>query len=75
MGDSAIHPVSPPHRPVVGRLCILLATVLWSSSGLFVKADLFGDWPEHLRGTLFSFWRALFAGLLRADLSRVGGAT
>ncbi|HXT59139.1 MAG TPA: DMT family transporter [Pirellulales bacterium] len=64
MGDSAIHPVSPPHRPVVGRLCILLATVLWSSSGLFVKADLFGDWPEHLRGTLFSFWRALFAGLL-----------
>jgi DME family drug/metabolite transporter len=47
-----------------GRLLIVLAAVLWSSSGLFAKAPLFGDWPSDVRGPLLAFWRALFAGLL-----------
>lgn len=46
-----------------GRLCIVVAAVLWSCSGLFVK-NLFDDWPEDRRGILLAFWRALFAGLL-----------
>ncbi len=64
MSDTtAACPVSASH-PVIGRLCILLATLLWSTSGLFVKAGLFSDWPASSRGMLFSFWRALFAALL-----------
>lgn len=47
-----------------GRICVLLAAVLWSSSGLFVKAPLFADWPLEARGMLLAFWRALFAGLI-----------
>jgi DME family drug/metabolite transporter len=41
----------------------VLAAVLWSCSGLFVK-NLFDDWPADQRGILLAFWRALFAGLL-----------
>jgi DME family drug/metabolite transporter len=47
-----------------GRLCILLAAMLWSTSGLFVKSTVFDDWPQLERGTLLAFWRALFAGTI-----------
>jgi len=52
-----------------GRLLILAAAVLWSTSGLFAKAPLFGDWPLQLaglpvRGPLLAFWRAVFAGMI-----------
>lgn len=47
-----------------GRWLIVAAAVMWSSSGLFVKAPLFDDWPAETRGALLAFWRALFAGLL-----------
>jgi DME family drug/metabolite transporter len=47
-----------------GRLCILLAALLWSTNGLFVKSAVFDDWPQDVRGTLLAFWRALFAGTL-----------
>jgi DME family drug/metabolite transporter len=40
-----------------GRILILLAAVLWSSSGFFAKADVFAGWP----GPLLAFWRAVFA--------------
>jgi drug/metabolite transporter (DMT)-like permease len=40
----------------------LAAAVLWSTSGLFVKNDVFDDWPMEERGLLLAFWRALFAG-------------
>ena len=45
----------------VGRGLVILAAVLWSGSGFFVKAPTFLDWPEDSRGSLFAFWRALFA--------------
>lgn len=48
---------------VSGRLLILLAAVLWSTSGLFTKAALFHDWPLEHRGLLLAFWRGLFAGV------------
>ena len=52
-----------------GRLLILAAAVMWSTSGLFAKAPLFADWPLHLagwpvRGPLLAFWRAVFAALI-----------
>jgi drug/metabolite transporter (DMT)-like permease len=47
-----------------GRLWIVAAAVLWSSSGLFAKAPIFDDWPLESRGMLLAFWRALFAGVL-----------
>jgi drug/metabolite transporter (DMT)-like permease len=52
-------PLASQHT--LGRLMILGAAVLWSSSGLFVKSPLFDDWPENTRGLLLAFWRALFA--------------
>jgi drug/metabolite transporter, DME family len=48
----------------LGRLCILSAALLWSTSGLFVKSTVFDDWPQEVRGTQLAFWRALFAGAL-----------
>lgn len=52
---------------VYGRWLILAAAVLWSTSGLFAKADVFGAWPvEGLlppRGMMLVFWRAAFATL------------
>lgn len=64
MADSALPHVHASHHPALGRACVALAAMLWSTSGLFVKADLFADWPEGQRGMLFAFWRAAFAGLL-----------
>lgn len=46
------------------RLFVLAAALMWSTGGLFAKAPLFDVWPDETRGTLLSFWRALFAGLL-----------
>jgi DME family drug/metabolite transporter len=47
-----------------GRAWVVLAAVMWSSSGLFAKATIFHVWPSETRGVLLAFWRALFAGLL-----------
>jgi drug/metabolite transporter (DMT)-like permease len=47
-----------------GRWWVLLAAVMWSSSGLFAKASIFADWPIESRGLLLAFWRAAFAGVL-----------
>jgi drug/metabolite transporter (DMT)-like permease len=40
-------------------LLVIAASLLWSTSGFFVKAPLFHDWP----GPTLAFYRALFAGL------------
>ncbi len=57
-------------KAVPGRLYILAAAVMWSTSGLFTKTSLFDDWPLEERGLLMAFWRALFAGLLLAPAIR-----
>lgn len=46
-----------------GRWCVVLAALLWSTSGLFAKAPLFDAWEPATRGPVLAFWRALFAGL------------
>lgn len=40
-----------------GRLLVLSAAVMWSTSGLFAKAPTFDGWP----GGVLAFWRAAFA--------------
>ncbi len=52
-----------------GRLLILVAAVMWSSSGFFAKSPLFIEWPLEsagfpVRGPLLAFWRSLFATLV-----------
>lgn len=66
--DAVAASAMPAHadRPAVGRLLVLTATLFWSASGVFAKADVFADWPADSRGTLLAFWRALFAGSLLA---------
>src|SRR5688500_13454706 len=49
---------------VSGGMLIAIAAILWSSSGIFVKATTFSSWPIESRGVLLAFWRAFFAGLL-----------
>jgi len=45
------------NEKVTGRVLILVAAVMWSTSGFFVKSPLFSGWP----GPVLAFWRALFA--------------
>jgi len=53
-----------------GRLFVLLAAVLWSTNGLFVKSPLFSDWPSEYRGMLLGMWRAVFAVVALLPLVR-----
>ncbi len=53
-----------------GRLLVVVAVVLWSTSGFFTKAPVFDDWPQASRGNLLVFWRAAFASLVLVFLVR-----
>jgi drug/metabolite transporter (DMT)-like permease len=53
--------VTSPWR---GRVLIIIAAIMWSTSGFFAKAPIFDDWPEDSRGALLAFWRALFAAVI-----------
>ena len=44
-----------------GYLLVLLAGIMWSTSGLFAKSPLFSEWPVATRGATLAFWRAVFA--------------
>ncbi len=43
------------------RWLVVLAALLWSTSGFFAKAPWFDDWPQETRGVSLTFWRAVFA--------------
>ncbi|MCA9213299.1 MAG: EamA family transporter [Planctomycetales bacterium] len=45
------------------RALIVVAAVMWSTSGFFAKAPLFAAWPVESRGLILAFWRAVFAGI------------
>ena len=45
------------------RLLVVLAALLWSTSGFYAKAPWFDDWPMETRGVALTFWRAVFAAL------------
>ncbi|QDV27876.1 DMT family transporter [Aureliella helgolandensis] len=53
-----------------GRLQIVLAAVLWSTSGFFAKAPWFDAWPDDVRGIMLAFWRSFFAMLVLLPLIR-----
>ena len=53
-----------------GRAQILLAAVLWSTSGFFAKAPWFDEWPPEIRGLMLAFWRSFFACLVLVPLIR-----
>jgi len=66
------YPSTPPdhrHR-LAGRLTMLAAAVLWSTSGLFVKCGAFDDWDAAERGPLLAFWRAFFAAAVLLPMIR-----
>jgi drug/metabolite transporter (DMT)-like permease len=64
----------PPQARVpsklAGRLSIVAAAILWSSSGLFAKWPIFDVWPASTRGMELAFWRAFFAALVLAPTVR-----
>lgn len=47
-----------------GLWLVVLAALLWSTSGFFARAPWFEDWPEQWRGLTLAFYRALFASAL-----------
>jgi drug/metabolite transporter, DME family len=55
---------------LTGRLLVIAAAVLWSTSGFFAKSPFFESWPLEMRGPLLAFWRALFAALVLLPMTR-----
>jgi len=47
-----------------GRLLVIAAAVLWSTSGFFAKAPIFSNWSTESRGLLLAGWRSAFAALV-----------
>jgi drug/metabolite transporter (DMT)-like permease len=43
---------------------VVIAALLWSTSGFFARAPWFDDWPLQWRGLTLAFYRAIFATLL-----------
>jgi DME family drug/metabolite transporter len=79
--DEASQDPSPPSQEsssgqiqistaTAGRLMVLAAAILWSSSGFFAKAPIFDDWPAGGRSILLAFWRAVFAVLVLSTMVR-----
>jgi len=65
--DADIIPAATPAtHPWRGRLLVVAAALLWSTSGFFVKAPFFEGWP----GPVLAFWRAVFAGIAILPLIR-----
>jgi len=60
--------ISEKHTPTLlqARLLVLVAAVLWSTSGFFVKAPYLAGWP----GPALAFWRAAFACVVLWPLVR-----
>ncbi len=53
-----------------GRVLVVVATLLWSTNGLFAKNPMFAEWSDEARGPVIAFWRAFFAGLVLVLLAR-----
>lgn len=64
VSPSSVQPAED--SPLKGRLLVLMAALLWSTSGFFAKSRLFLGWP----GPLLAFWRAAFACVIILPLVR-----
>lgn len=56
----------PSRVKLGGRLFVVLAALMWSSSGFFAEAPTFQGWP----GPVLAFWRAAFACVVLFPLVR-----
>ena len=70
MSTSSPSPLAAAPGKLAGRLWVLAAALMWSTSGLFAKQTLFDEWPKDKRGLLFAFWRALCAALILLPMVR-----
>ena len=52
------------------RWLVVVAAIMWSTSGFFAKAPTFQDWPEESKGILLAFWRAAFACVVLVPMVR-----
>ena len=59
------------------RVMVLVAAVMWSTSGFFANGPILDDWQRDATGwfpargaLLMTFWRALFAGLVVLPFAR-----
>jgi drug/metabolite transporter (DMT)-like permease len=53
-----------------GIWLVVLASILWSTSGFFTQTSLLNVWPAEARGSTLAFWRACFALLLLLPMVR-----
>jgi drug/metabolite transporter (DMT)-like permease len=70
MNSSDTPPSAAATNKLAGRLWMVVAALMWSSSGLFAKAPIFDDWSDSDRGPLLAFWRALFAAAVLVPMIR-----
>ena len=76
--ETQLNSDSKPSEPAVsvrpttgtGIWLIIVAAVLWSSSGFFTQTKLLDVWPIEHRGTAIAVWRALFSTLFLLPLVR-----
>ena len=54
----------------IGRLLIVAAATMWSTSGFFAKAPWFDGWPADARGLLLAFFRSFFAAVILVPMVR-----
>ncbi len=62
--SSRDRPSAPSDGSSLDYLWVVLAALLWSTSGFFAKAPWFDGWPEQSRGLMLAFWRSAFAALV-----------
>lgn len=67
--SSLREPAFVEHK-IRGRLLVIAAATLWSTSGFFAKSPFFEDWPLEIRGPLLAFWRATFATVILLPMVR-----
>ena len=53
-----------------GLVLILVAALLWSTSGFFGKAPILDQWSSEVRGGVLAFWRSVFALALLLPMVR-----
>lgn len=61
--DTQVTTVDPSRRRRA-RWTLLLAAVLWSLSGVFIKSPLLNSLPKDSSGPILACWRAISAGVL-----------
>jgi len=64
--QATIPPLGARPSRAAARLCVVLAALLWSTSGFFAKSPYLAGWP----GPALAFWRAAFACLVLWPLVR-----